>query len=575
MSFNLTLNWSRIVPVALLTCLVGCVSTGAGQPKFREVGVRPDTQKQAEAYAHYLSAVLLERKGDRERAIAKLEQVPLLDPEAVTPTIQLIQHHYRAKEFNKALGLAERAVERTPDKPSLYLILGKIYNELDDFDKAMSAFEKAIELNPDNIVGYGALVELQESTNDLVAALDVYDRLLELSPDSAVLYFQRGLNLVRMDDPDLARASFEKALALNPKLTRARFYLGLLQLEQDNNAAAVEQFTLYLLNRPKNLQATVYLIGALARLERFDAANREMAKVLEHPDADTQHALQAMYLAILSDDPAQAADRTPGSGAPLFSALLNAMAREDRGLSYDTLLKAMDEEASDIHAECGAYLNDLLYLFGEDATAATLIEHIDRYLASGIDSQTLRIIKARTLMSTERYAEAVEAFEDIVYTYGATTDLHYYLAVAYEELDNFRKTEEHLKAYLRDKPDDADVLNFLGYLYAERGVKLDEALELLEKALALDPRNPYYLDSLGWIYYQLGDADKAIDLIQQAIYGMDSDDAILRDHLGDAYLMKGEVQNAVAEWERAHRLDDELEGVKDKLERYRDRDRQT
>jgi tetratricopeptide (TPR) repeat protein len=66
----------------------------------------------------------------------------------------------------------------------------------------------------------------------------------------------------------------------------------------------------------------------------------------------------------------------------------------------------------------------------------------------------------------------------------------------------------------------------------------------------------------------MGRAEEAIGLIQRAIYGMDSDDAILRDHLGDAYLLQGDTARAVAEWERAHRLDPELAGVAEKIEKH-------
>jgi predicted Zn-dependent protease len=114
-----------------------------------------------------------------------------------------------------------------------------------------------------------------------------------------------------------------------------------------------------------------------------------------------------------------------------------------------------------------------------------------------------------------------------------------------------------------------DVVNFLAYLYAEENVKLDFAQELLERALKESPDNPYYLDSLGWVFYRQGKADKAIDYIQRAVLGMQSDDAILRDHLGDAYLLGGEPEKAVAEWKRARRLDSTLEGVQSKIDKHK------
>jgi predicted Zn-dependent protease len=97
-------------------------------------------------------------------------------------------------------------------------------------------------------------------------------------------------------------------------------------------------------------------------------------------------------------------------------------------------------------------------------------------------------------------------------------------------------------------------------------MKLDDAERMIRKALDADPGNPYYLDSLGWVFYRRGNAKDAVANIQQAIHGMSSDDAILRDHLGDAYLLNGEPQKAVSEWKRARRLDPKLKGVQEKLD---------
>ena len=78
--------------------------------------------------------------------------------------------------------------------------------------------------------------------------------------------------------------------------------------------------------------------------------------------------------------------------------------------------------------------------------------------------------------------------------------------------------------------------------------------QLIEGALEIEPGNGFYLDSLGWVHYRKGNAEKAISLIRSAILAMDTDDSIVRDHLGDAYLLKGDVEKALAQWRRALRI---------------------
>ena len=99
-------------------------------------------------------------------------------------------------------------------------------------------------------------------------------------------------------------------------------------------------------------------------------------------------------------------------------------------------------------------------------------------------------------------------------------------------------------------PDNATVLNDLGYMYADRNVHLDDALKMLQKAVALEPTNGSFLDSLGWVYFRLGQYGPAEDNLHKAIERSPTD-ASIHDHLGQVYAKSGRLQLAVAQWERS------------------------
>jgi tetratricopeptide (TPR) repeat protein len=105
----------------------------------------------------------------------------------------------------------------------------------------------------------------------------------------------------------------------------------------------------------------------------------------------------------------------------------------------------------------------------------------------------------------------------------------------------------------------------LGYTYADKGINLDEAISLIEKALEIEPEVGAYIDSLGWAYYKKGMIDKAIELLEKAV-GYE-DDPIIRDHLGDAYYKKGWTDKAAEQWEKSLKKDPGQEKVREKLER--------
>jgi tetratricopeptide (TPR) repeat protein len=123
-----------------------------------------------------------------------------------------------------------------------------------------------------------------------------------------------------------------------------------------------------------------------------------------------------------------------------------------------------------------------------------------------------------------------------------------------ERLGRWPEAEADLQAALALQPENAAVLNYLGYSWVDRGVNLEEGLSLIRRAVALAPRSGHIVDSLGWAYYRLGDYERAIDYLEQAVALMPGD-PILNDHLGDAYWMAGRRLEAGFQWRRALTLD--------------------
>ncbi len=398
----------------------------------------------------------------------------------------------------------------------------------------------------------------------------MYDKLLVLRPDAPQLHVQLGINLMRINDNKGAIKAFNRALELAPRLDRARLLLGMLYLESGRYFESVAHLRLYLRRRPDDSAAAETMAGALGRLGRFKEAAEIYTILLRRPAPTPGQHLAAMYIALRAGAPEAAEQLAPPEGAPYLGTLLRALARQDKDEPHEPLLDSLDAfDEGDLDNECSEYLSRLLGAFGDEEAGEWLLERLSAFAEAGVRSRTLGIIEGRLMLNMERYEEAVDALREVLKSYETDHWVHYYLAVSYEELDNFEATETHLRAFLEAEPKDAEVLNFLAYLYAEYGINLDEAEEMLNQALDAEPENPFFQDSLGWVFYKKGKAKRAIDLIRSAIAGMDFDDAVLRDHLGDAYLLKGDTERAIAEWERAHRLDADLEGVAEKLEKHR------
>jgi tetratricopeptide (TPR) repeat protein len=168
----------------------------------------------------------------------------------------------------------------------------------------------------------------------------------------------------------------------------------------------------------------------------------------------------------------------------------------------------------------------------------------------------------------ERLEDAKRILEEALGIFDSHAELHFTFAVYYEHKGNFDAMVKHLKQTIDIDPAHADAMNFLGYSYAEKSVNLEEALMLIQNSLALKPGNGYITDSLGWVYFKMGKYDKALKTLLKAS-DIISDDPVILEHLGDAYLANDNKPKAIDAWERTLKADnmekEMIERVEQKL----------
>ncbi len=557
----------------LLPCLF-IIANCQVSPSNLSMGVKSvygqsTTQLKGKSLSHYLSAMIYHRKGDTEKAIKELEETLKHDPEATTPWVRLIRLYLMAEKYEQALSSVDKVIEKDRNLPSLYLIRGELCHRLGKIDEAVESFQKAIELNPEDVLGYSALLELQEDTNDLVAAIDIYRRMIEKRPNSALLHYQLGLTYARIKNNPLAIEELEKALNLDPRMIRAHYILALLYIDEKQVSKAIYSLEQYLQKKSDDVKAWEVLLGAYTRVGEMVKAKEVAKKMMNTTEITPLQKLFVVFFLIRNGDSFQAMSLLPVKEYPLMSRLLHALALKQSGSSdYRNIIETVDNFIETVDTECNDFINAIWSNFGAGVVSGWFEGQIEALVREKY-SLALSLIWSRVLMVSEREEKAIEVLKPLLQVKDKYLWIHYYLAICYDKLKQFEDTERHLKICIELDPENAELLNFLGYLYADKNVNLTEAENLIRRALKIDAENPFYLDSLGWVYYRQGNAEKAIEYIRRAIYKMDTDDAVLRDHLGDAYLLKGNVEKAIAEWERAVVLDPKNEEIKQKIEKYR------
>ena len=168
------------------------------------------------------------------------------------------------------------------------------------------------------------------------------------------------------------------------------------------------------------------------------------------------------------------------------------------------------------------------------------------------------------------YGKGLDCMENSETKAGAWV-LYFKRGDAFASEKKWDETESHLQIAHKLSPNNALILNYLGYMWIEQGKNTDQALEMIKKSLELDPENGATVDSLGWAYYQLGRYDEAIEQLERAVV-IEKNEPVITDHLGDAYWRVGRKREAIYQWQRVldlhadnPRVRDEVKAIRKKL----------
>jgi tetratricopeptide (TPR) repeat protein len=144
----------------------------------------------------------------------------------------------------------------------------------------------------------------------------------------------------------------------------------------------------------------------------------------------------------------------------------------------------------------------------------------------------------------------VKTLQDAQQKFPADTTIPFELGAVLDKQKRFADAESAFRQVLSKDPEHAPALNYLGYMLAERGERLDESVDFLKKALEIEPDNGSYLDSLGWAYYKADKLDLAVTNLERAAEQLQTN-SVIQDHYGDVLFKLSRFDDAIAAWNRA------------------------
>jgi tetratricopeptide (TPR) repeat protein len=185
------------------------------------------------------------------------------------------------------------------------------------------------------------------------------------------------------------------------------------------------------------------------------------------------------------------------------------------------------------------------------------------------DRKELHAFLSSLYRKAKDYPRAIQAMERVIGLDPKSDEAHFQLGALYDESKSKDKSIASMKKAIEINPKNAAALNYLGYTWAEMGVQLDEAEDLIARALKLSPNDGFYIDSLGWVYYQRGDYTRAVEQLERAVE-ITVDDPTIIEHLADAYEKVGRPDRALTRYREALKRTkegDQIKRIREKIQR--------
>jgi len=473
--------------------------------------------------------------GDTTKAVQYAEEVGQgfgQDPQLLTQMAGILAS---AGKPEPALALLDQAIARDPQRGESYFPKGLILLNQKRVVEAEQAVKNGLQYTQDSPVGYYYLGRISIEAGNHEQALSSFDRAITVNPSFEPAYLAKASVHESRQEKDKAIAVLKKYLVqVNPRNREVRQHLVQLYIATKDYAGGLAELETMLDENPGDLDAQLRMALIHGEQKEFSKAIEQLTEILKAKPAELKVRDYLGYLYEESKDVPKALE------------------------TYRYNLH-LDPRFVDSHIHLGV----LLYRLKQFPEAVT---HLDEAVRLMPKQPEPHIVLGLAHLQSEEFEKASQAFLEGIRHNPKNADLHFNLGTAYDKLNRFDDVERAMETALSLDPHHADALNYLGYSYAERGIKIDQALSLTKRAVALKPENGYYVDSLGWAFYKSGQLSEALTEIKRAV-SLVGDDPVIYEHLGEIYMKQQKMTDARDAWLHSLELDPSNEKL---LQRFRD-----
>ena len=503
-------------------------------------------------------------------AITEYEKLAQLKPNDVETRLLLGQLYGFNHDSAKAEAQFKAAQKIDGNSEDVALNMARLYTEQGDSQRAADTLSAIPEGDRTSRIEY-ALAASYDQLHKAKEAIAAYRRAGDMDPDN--IDIQRGLANALLTDGQLDEAlkTLNTIVTSEPQDAVSQIHISEIQRRQGHYDQALETLKKAKPLAPGSLELTYNEALIYDSLGRYDEATAVLTKLLEgsaHPDgkySEAEKANRGIFLDRLGIIYREQNKTTEAIAA--YKQLL------DLGGDYTkSAYQGQIDAYRDAHQwkEATAIAADTAKAFPKDRQVQLMYAnqladtgHVEQGITlakaqlspapGGAEDRDVYLALAQIYTRTKDFKGAAEQIEKASTLSSRPEEklyIYFLRGTLYDRQKMYDAAEDEFRKALAIDPNNPTVLNYIGYMLADRGVKLPEALAFIRKAVDLDPQNGAYLDSLGWVYFKSGQYVLAEENLRKANERIATDPTV-HDHLGEVYEKTGKLKLAVAQWERS------------------------
>ena len=516
---------------------LGDMQNGASQQvldlaiaEYKQISALDPTDIQS----HLVLGQLYTVNHESQLAQQEFEAAQKIDPNSEDVALNLARLYGESGDLKRAIDTL-KAVPEDDRTAKLSFALGAGYDQIKDTKDAVTAYQQAVDMDPDNLDAKRALAQALLSNNQLSDAEHAYQEIAAADPQDAQALVRIAECQRRQGHYEPALATLKKAQALSSDSDEILFNESLTYdaLGRYAEATQVLQSLVTHSAKPDNHYGDSDKNNRSIFLDRLANVEREQ----NHTEAAVNAYKQLIPLGGEYAERGYQGAVDAYRDAKQYDKATDVAREAAKAMPGNKSIQLMlaGQLADTGHADEGVAL----------ATAQLKHNDDDRDVYLALAQIDTRLRRWRDASADIDKAAALPTHGD--------DDSRYvlFLRGALEERQkHYEAAEEQFRKILALDPNNSMTLNYLGYMLADRGVKLDDALAMLQKAVQLEPQNYAYLDSLGWVYFKLGQYPLAEENLRKASERVSTDPTV-HDHLGELYEKTGRLRLAVAQWDQS------------------------